>query len=281
MTKTGPRTLGSRWPQTIRAGCTPMTRAAWMYSLLRSTRVEPRTVRAYCTQADNAIARTSTYSAISPCTSRGKTLRATPSISSAIRIAGKLNCTSAIRMMTVSAMPPRQPAIRPSVTPRISDRITADSPTISDKRAPNRMAENTSRPWLSVPSGKLQLPPASQAGGLPASSSDRDARSSGSCGASHGASAAPAVIAATISAAATATGAWRKLHIRSLSTARRSHPAAAVAASGSATGGRLATDPQARVDDVVEKVDDEIDRDEEESDQHEVGRHHRDVGEGH
>ena len=41
-------------------GDTPITRAAWMYSLFFSTSVEPRTVRAYCTQPDSAIARIST-----------------------------------------------------------------------------------------------------------------------------------------------------------------------------------------------------------------------------
>src|SRR5207237_5769570 len=49
MTRTGPSTLGNRWPKTIRVGEMPMTRAAWMYSLLRSCHVDERTVRAYCT----------------------------------------------------------------------------------------------------------------------------------------------------------------------------------------------------------------------------------------
>jgi hypothetical protein len=46
ITSTGPRTLGSTCENMIESGCRPMTRAAWTYSLLRSTSVEPRTVRA-------------------------------------------------------------------------------------------------------------------------------------------------------------------------------------------------------------------------------------------
>ena len=46
-TNTGPITLGSTWRRMMRSGATPITRAACTYSLLRSTIVEPRTVRAY------------------------------------------------------------------------------------------------------------------------------------------------------------------------------------------------------------------------------------------
>ena len=84
----------------------PITRAACTYSRLFSTIVEPRTVRAYCTQLAAAIAKTSTKSATSACTSRGSTARATPSISNAIRIAGNDSCTSATRMMNASSLPP-------------------------------------------------------------------------------------------------------------------------------------------------------------------------------
>ena len=49
-TSTGPMTLGSTCFRMMRSGATPTTRAACTYSLLRSTSVEPRTVRAYCTQ---------------------------------------------------------------------------------------------------------------------------------------------------------------------------------------------------------------------------------------
>jgi hypothetical protein len=41
-----PSTLGSTCENMIASGCRPMTRAACTYSLLRSTSVEPRTVRA-------------------------------------------------------------------------------------------------------------------------------------------------------------------------------------------------------------------------------------------
>src|SRR5258706_3394616 len=45
-TSTGPSALGSTCVNMIAIGCRPMTRAACTYSLLRSTSVEPRTVRA-------------------------------------------------------------------------------------------------------------------------------------------------------------------------------------------------------------------------------------------
>ncbi len=136
ITNTGPITFGSRWPSTILIGRTPMTRAAWMYSLLRSTKVIARTVRAYCTQKDSAIAAIRTKGAISGWASRGSTPRATPSINSAIRMAGKLSFTSATRMMIVSVSPPRQPAVRPSATPVESASSTAETPTTSDSRDP-------------------------------------------------------------------------------------------------------------------------------------------------
>ena len=90
----------------IAMGPTPITRAACTYSRFFSTSVEPRTVRAYCTQPDAAIANTSTTNAMFS-SAFLNTARATPSISSAIRIAGNDNCTSAMRMMIASTRPPR------------------------------------------------------------------------------------------------------------------------------------------------------------------------------
>ncbi len=107
MTSTGPSTLGSTWRIMIRQGFTPMTRAACTYSLPCSTSVEPRTVRAYCTQLARPIEPTSTpIASQSLCASRGSSARAEPSISSAIRMAGKDSWTSATRMMKASTRPP-------------------------------------------------------------------------------------------------------------------------------------------------------------------------------
>ncbi|KAG0737135.1 hypothetical protein G6F24_018068 [Rhizopus arrhizus] len=105
-TSTGPNTLGSTWRNMITGDATPITRAACTYSRFFSTSVEPRTVRAYCGQPASAMAPISTGNAISSCISRGTAARATPSISNAIRIAGKDSCTSAIRMMNASMRPP-------------------------------------------------------------------------------------------------------------------------------------------------------------------------------
>src|SRR6267154_2036150 len=100
-----------------------------------------------------------------------------------------------------------------------------------------------SRPWLSVPSGKLQLPPSSQAGGFDASSRLKEARSNGSCGARHCPGAASA------------------------------GNSALVAELSSTNADALPFDPQPRVDDVIEQVDDEVDHDEEEPDQHQIRGH--------
>ena len=106
MTNTGPVTFGSTWRTMIRTGDSPITRAAWTYSLFFSTSTEPRTVRAYCTQNDRPIAPMITNSAISSCFCTEIRPRTTPSINSATRIAGNVSCTSAIRMITASVAPP-------------------------------------------------------------------------------------------------------------------------------------------------------------------------------
>ncbi len=84
-------------------------------------------------------------------------------------MAGTVSWMSASRMITPSTQPPRKPASRPSSTPVVTDSTMAASPIISDTRVPQRMAEKTSRPWLSVPSRCAALPPAFQAGGVNAS----------------------------------------------------------------------------------------------------------------
>ena len=70
----------ARGARMMRSGETPVTRAACTYSLLRSTSVEPRTVRAYCTQPVSEIARISTPKATVVCAS-GNSARPTPAIS--------------------------------------------------------------------------------------------------------------------------------------------------------------------------------------------------------
>ena len=84
------------------------------------------------------------------------------------------------------------------------------------------IADSTSRPWLSVPSGLDQSASAMPIGGLKLSSSDSDATSIGSCGASHGANTAATIRISAITADSTATGDVRKLYARSLSQARPS-----------------------------------------------------------
>ena len=106
ITSTGPITFGRMWRIMISTLGMPIRRAAWTYSLLRSTRVEPRTVRAYCTQNDMPMEKTRTQKAVSSRRTSSRMPCTTPSISSAIRIAGKVSWMSAMRMITVSRVPP-------------------------------------------------------------------------------------------------------------------------------------------------------------------------------
>ncbi len=99
MTSTEPMTLGLMWLAIMRNGDTPVTMAASTYSLPRSTRTRPRTVRAYCTQKEAAIATTRTGMASRSWVARSTTVRVIPSMRSAMRIAGKPSCTSAMRMI--------------------------------------------------------------------------------------------------------------------------------------------------------------------------------------
>ena len=74
--------------------------------MLFSTIVEPRTVRAYCTQNDRPIETTMSRIVAFTSSDPPKAALATPSTTSAIRMAGKVSCTSATRMISVSRAPP-------------------------------------------------------------------------------------------------------------------------------------------------------------------------------
>jgi hypothetical protein len=74
--------------------------------LFFSTKVEPRTVRAYCTHDDSPIESTSTQNAVSSLRPPPDNARMVPSMSRAMRIAGNVSCTSAARMMMESSAPP-------------------------------------------------------------------------------------------------------------------------------------------------------------------------------
>ena len=184
---------------------TPMTRAACTYSLLRSTIVEPRTVRAYCTQPVSEIARISTMKASESC-AFGKIARPTPSIKRATRIDGNDSITSQIRMMKASTLPPTKPASKPRPTPISIDNITEASPTKSEMRAPYISADSKSRPWSSVPSRYFRLPPSIHDGGRRESISSSEARSKGLCGATRLANSAQKMQTKAIKAASIATG---------------------------------------------------------------------------
>jgi hypothetical protein len=81
----------------------------------------------------------------------------------------------------------------------------AATPTSTETRDPNRMAESTSRPWSSVPRRKVAFPPSCQAGGSEASARSSVLESKTWCGAIQGANRdestyRPAIVAATITA---------------------------------------------------------------------------------
>jgi hypothetical protein len=85
----------------------------------------------------------------------------------------------------------------------------------SEMRAPCRIVDRMSRPWLSLPRTKAGSPPSSHAGGLNAAFRSSEAASKGSCGEIQGESAAPATQASVRSAATIVTGERRKLQARS------------------------------------------------------------------
>mmetsp|Transcript_9617 Transcript_9617/g.22304 ORF Transcript_9617/g.22304 Transcript_9617/m.22304 type:complete len:250 (-) Transcript_9617:6741-7490(-) len=193
----------------MRSEPTPMTRAASTYSLLRSTSVEPRTVRAYCTQPVSAMASTRTTKA-SASGAWGNRLRAMPLIINATRMDGKDSITSQTRITRASTRPPTKPANKPRLTPNSMDSSTEAMPTSSDMRVPYIRADRMSRPCPSVPSRYLGSPPASQAGGLSESSSSSVARSNGLCGATTSANSAQVRQTNATPAASIATGELRK-----------------------------------------------------------------------
>ncbi len=84
-----------------------MIRAASTYSLRRSTIVEARTVRAYCTHAVSDIARTSTIAAKASRRETGNMPRNTALTRIAINSVGMLSTVSPMRIRTLSRRPPK------------------------------------------------------------------------------------------------------------------------------------------------------------------------------
>jgi hypothetical protein len=85
----------------------------------------------------------------------------------------------------------------------------------SEMRAPYRMVDRMSRPWLSLPRGNARSPPSIQAGGLNAAFRSSAAASNGFCGAIQGENRAAPTQISVSAAATTVTGERRKLHARS------------------------------------------------------------------
>ncbi len=95
--------------------------------------------------------------------------------------------------------------------PIMAERMTLTKPTMSDTCDPYRIAERTSRPWLSVPRTNLGSPPEAQIGGSSLSSRLKVLTSNGLCGAIHGANTADSIMSAVTAAARTVTLERRKL----------------------------------------------------------------------
>src|SRR5688572_29863849 len=91
----------------------------------------------------------------------------------------------------------------------------------SEMRAPYRMVDRMSRPWLSLPRGNARSPPSIQAGGLNAAFRSSAAAANGSCGDSQGEKRAAPTQISVSAAATTVTGDLRKLQARSWSQALR------------------------------------------------------------
>ena len=131
--------------------------------------------------------------------------RATPSMSSAIRIAGKESCTSATRDERVEA-PANVTGEQSQGHAEHHGERHRGEPMPSEMRAPCMMVERMSRPWLSLPRGKARSPPSSQAGGLKAAFRSSAAASNGFCGEIHGENAAAPTQTSVSAAAAMVTG---------------------------------------------------------------------------
>ena len=202
----------------------PITRAACTYSLFFSTIVEPRTVRAYCTQFDNPMARISTQH-------RDLVVRAARQRHARHAVDQERDEDRRERELDVGHAHDERVELAADVAgERGRARRRGPSRTrprrgrpASEMRAPNMIADSTSRPWSSVPSRNIAWPPldSTPAAG---SASDRFSvrRSNGLWGATHGAnSAANDADAGTTASDAIATGEWRKLHATSLSQAER------------------------------------------------------------
>src|SRR5260370_24268677 len=90
---------------------------------------EPRTVREYCTQKLNPIANTNTASVLMASRRLPNTDLATPLTSSAIRMAGKVNCTSGRSLIQPSKAPPAKPALPPTVITTPAEETHPITPT--------------------------------------------------------------------------------------------------------------------------------------------------------
>ena len=173
----------------MRSGATPITRAACTYSLLRSTIVEPRTVRAYCTQPVSEIAMHQHGERERVVRVRGTARGPMPSIRSAIRIDGKREHHVAhAHDEGVDACRLTKPESRPRPKPITTEHRHQHAKSVR-RRA--RCACRTSAPTgCRVPgrrcrAGTSDLPSAAQAGGRRESASSSVARSNGLCGATH------------------------------------------------------------------------------------------------
>ena len=101
----------------MRLGLTPMIRAASTYSLRRSTMVEARTMRAYCTQPVSAIDSTRIAAEKLSRSDCGSSSRNTALTRIATSNVGIDSTVSPIRISRLSIRPPKKPAISPTVTP--------------------------------------------------------------------------------------------------------------------------------------------------------------------
>ena len=119
----------------------PATRLLLIKFVSRKDSTFPRTSRAIPGQSTNPRIRIIFHSP-------GSKIAAATSTS---RIYGKDITTSVKRIITISATPPKYPAIRPSTTPMAVDSRVAITPTRRETRVAYKSLLNTSRPMASVP----------------------------------------------------------------------------------------------------------------------------------
>src|SRR5712692_3297376 len=232
----------------------PAISASFTNSRSRRVSTSPRMTRAYRVQY-TAPRMTTMFHMLGPTMAARKIAKT---------MAGNASQASVTRMMIWSTQPPTYPARIPIAVPMLPATSVPISPTISDTRAPWIRRLRMSRPWKSVPSGVVQLPPSIQNGG--SNTFAPFTGSVGSCGAMRSAKIATSIRPPRMTTGTSGASRAALMTAPSLLPARPRAPAVRVAIVAIA---HLPREPDSRVDEGVEDVHDQVDHDD-----HDAGHDH-------